>query len=71
MSSAPRYMPTDQIASEAGVQVVGRKRSDSDVFDRVLAWIHRLLNRLETDTARLAPQTSGGRPRRVRDRVPI
>jgi len=39
-----------------------------DLFDRLLRWVHRLLN-----PPRPSPtSTSGGRrPRRVRDRVPI
>jgi hypothetical protein len=39
-----------------------------DVFDRLLRWVHRLLNPPRPSPA----STSGGRrPRRVRDRVPI
>jgi hypothetical protein len=41
------------------------RRRRRDVFDRMLAWAHRLLNPPVPATVRV------GRPRRERDRVPI
>ena len=38
-----------------------------DVFDAILRWLHRLMN--PPTVSRV--QASSGRPRRVRDRVPI
>ncbi|PYQ35847.1 MAG: hypothetical protein DMF55_06460 [Acidobacteria bacterium] len=39
-----------------------------DLFDRVLRWVHRLLN---PPRPAPVPASAARRPRRVRDRVPI